>query len=383
MKRQNIPQCLMLVLLSIALMGKASAAGSEWPLWNSYWSYFGSPDGRIRDPDTGNRTTSEAQAYGMFFALVANDRERFARLLQWTEQNLAGGDLRHHLPAWTWGLRADGKWGVLDPNSASDADLWLAYSLIQAGKLWNEPHYLSLGQALAEIIVRQEMVQLPGFGLMLLPGGSGFRNESGYELNPSYLPVQVLLGLAQDMPGGPWSKIAHNVARLIAASSPKGFVMDWVLYDPAKGFTPSKGPRDLPMGAWDAIRVYLWAGMLDQSTPARNRILQTIAGIDNYLRVVSLPPLKVNPQGHVTDGNGSVGFSAALVPYLLARGAKTKAAIQRKRVEAALDSTTGLYGKPPRYYDQNLALFAIGWFEQRFRFDSTGVLNVPWAADSQ
>jgi len=91
----------------------------------------------------------------------------------------------------------------------------------------------------------------------------------------------------------------------------------------------------------------------------------------------------VNPQGHVTDGNGSVGFSAALVPYLLARGAKTKAAIQRKRVEAALDSTTGLYGKPPRYYDQNLALFAIGWFEQRFRFDSTGVLNVPWAADSQ
>ena len=29
--------------------------------------------------------------------------------------------------------------GVLDPNSASDSDLWIAYDLLQAGRLWNEP----------------------------------------------------------------------------------------------------------------------------------------------------------------------------------------------------------------------------------------------------
>jgi endo-1,4-beta-D-glucanase Y len=70
-----------------------------------------------------------------------------------------------------------------------------------------------------------------------------------------------------------------------------------------------------------------------------------------------------------------------LVIYVASRGAKTKAEMQSKRVQASFDSTTGLYGKPPRYYDQNLALFAMGWLEHRFRFDSTGVLNLRWVAD--
>jgi endo-1,4-beta-D-glucanase Y len=42
------------------------------------------------------------------------------------------------------------------------------------------------------------------------------------------------------------------------------------------------------------------------------------------------------------------------------------------------DQTTGLYGHEAAYYDQNLALFANGWAEQRFRFDREGRLKVKW-----
>jgi endoglucanase len=42
------------------------------------------------------------------------------------------------------------------------------------------------------------------------------------------------------------------------------------------------------------------------------------------------------------------------------------------------DVSTGLYDSPPRYYDQNLALFATGWSEARFRFGTDGALIVPW-----
>jgi hypothetical protein len=31
-----------------------------------------------------------------------------------------------------------------------------------------------------------------------------------------------------------------------------------------------------------------------------------------------------------------------------------------------------------RYYDQNLALFATGWAEERYRFDREGCLKVRW-----
>jgi endoglucanase len=64
----------------------------------------------------------------------------FDRLLHWTQANLAGGDLQTHLPAWLWGKQGR---PVEDsrPNSASDADVWMAYALIEAGRLWNVPVY--------------------------------------------------------------------------------------------------------------------------------------------------------------------------------------------------------------------------------------------------
>jgi endoglucanase len=43
----------------------------------------------------------------LFFALVANDRAQFERLLSWTQNNLANGDLRAQQPAWLWGSDVD------------------------------------------------------------------------------------------------------------------------------------------------------------------------------------------------------------------------------------------------------------------------------------
>ena len=37
-----------------------------------------------------------------------------------------------------------------------------------------------------------------------------------------------------------------------------------------------------------------------------------------------------------------------------------------------------LYGEPPAYYDQNLALFGRGFVEGRFRFGADGALLTAW-----
>jgi len=151
-----------------ALPPAAAAQGAgcaPWADWQDFQAAFLGAGDRVIDPASARAVTvSEGQAYALFFALVAGERVRFERLLRWTEDNLARGDLSLHLPAWQWGRRDDGSWGVLDANSASDADLWLVYALGEAGRLWRERRYLALSSVLAERVLREETVQLPGLG---------------------------------------------------------------------------------------------------------------------------------------------------------------------------------------------------------------------------
>jgi endo-1,4-beta-D-glucanase Y len=91
-----------------------------------------------------------------------------------------------------------------------------------------------------------------------------------------------------------------------------------------------------------------------------------------------LPPRRVDENGTVQEADGPVGFSAAVVPYLQALSMKSEAKSQMDRLAALKDPATGLYGRDALYYDQNLALFATGWSEQRFRFDRQGRLKLKW-----
>jgi len=67
-----------------------------------------------------------------------------------------------------------------------------------------------------------------------------------------------------------------------------------------------------------------------------------------------------------------------LLPYLSALGERELENQQSSRLRSELNSNTGLYGKPAKYYDQNLALFALGFEERRFWFNSHGALQLSW-----
>ena len=362
-------------LMSLMLVAavEVDCAGPTWPaLYQSYVRAFLDNQIRVIDRDTGDRTTSEAQAYAMFFALVANDRSRFDGLLRWTELNLAAGDLTAQLPAWLWGRDSSDRWGVLDTNAAADADVWMAYVLLEAGRAWNDQRYTAIGRSLAKRIAAEEVADIGGIGPVLMPAPKGFRQDDAIRLNASYLPLQVFVGLGHLLPDGPWERIAQRISTLVSASAPHGFATDWIDFAPDRGFSASDA------GSYDAIRVYLWAGMLDPAAPGRDAILRSLSGMADWLRKNAAPPEKVRRDVSVEVPNGPVGFSAALLPYLSAIGEKKLADTQSGRLRSALDSRTGLYGRPSKYYDQNLALFALGWTERRFWFDSSGTLRTWW-----
>lgn len=374
-------------LFLASLMGlEGCRAQQPWPLWDAYTARFLDGQGRVIDRSTNDRTTSEGESYAMFFALVDNDRPRFDKLLTWTEGNLAQGDVTQHLPAWNWGRNAAGEWKTVDQNSAADADLWMAYTLTEAGRLWHEPRYAQLGETMAARIAHDEVIVLPGLGTTVAPGAHGFHTENGtYVLNPSYLPPFILARFAKAFPGGPWKSILNSLPMLLGGDVAHGYVMDWLAYD-VTGLHPSPPPAQLSAGvraaeaggSYDAIRVYLWLGISDAGTPGLHSLLRELPAMASYLQTALIPPSNVDSSGKIVQVDASPGFSAAVIPYLLAVGAKEPARVQQVRLDATRDPATGLYGRSQEYYDQNLALFSTGFTEGRYRFDREGKLQVKW-----
>ncbi len=339
-----------------------------WDAWTQFRTTFMSDDGRIVDRGSeDSRTVSEGQAYALLFALAANDRPHFDRVLQWTENNLAAGDLTARLPAWLWGRADDGGWGVLDDNAASDADTWIAYALLEAGRLWGDDRYRALGQLVAERILREEVRELGRLGPVLLPAPRGFQvSEQAWRLNPSYLPMPLLRRLAQSDPR--WHPVVTSARAVLIDSAVKGFAPDWTLYSADTGFAPD--PVDGTQGDYDAIRVYLWAGMTHPDDPVRNDVLAAIGGMEDAIRGHGLPPARVEA-GEIVEPAGPPGFSAALIPYLAARGATDLADQQAQRLVARPVPAEA-------YYQQALRLFGLGWQQQWLRFASDGRLQPLW-----
>ncbi len=372
--------------LVLAPLGAFAASACAWPDWAAFRRSTLSTDGRVIDASTPQQVSvSEGQAYALFFALVANDRESFDKVLTWTENNLAQGDLATHLPAWIWGKReanaasapsTDGQpWGVLDSNSASDADVWMAYTLLEAGRLWNERRFTALGTVMARNIVRRESAALPGLGRTLLPGPVGFQTaKDTWRLNPSYVPLQVMRRLALALPEqGEWKAMIDTSARLVDDTAPKGFSPDWVVWRSNKGFEPDQ--QTTAESAYNAIRVYLWAGMLAPDEPLRARTLDTFRPLAAFVAAHGFAPERIDTRTATPGPNaGNGGFSAAVAPYLAALGqtALANAQVERSR-SLARDSAPG-------YYSQVLMLFGLGYLDGLYRFAADGRVVPAWTS---
>jgi endoglucanase len=371
--------CILMLMLigNKSLSADTEASICSWPLYEAYVQRHMQADGRVIDFQIApGITTSEGQAYTLFFALVANDRKRFDQILQWTSNNLSAGNLNTRLPAWLWGKREDGTWGVTDKNTASDANLWLAYTLIEASRLWNAPAYLTSAKAILKQIVRHEVTTIPDVGKMLMPGVDGFHPSPDlWIFNPSYLPLQLLRRLEQFDNRGPWKEISKNTVIMMQNGSKFGFAPDWIRYHRNSGWGYDQQKGDI--GSYDAIRVYLWAGMLDDADPAKSQLMLANSGMYHWLvNHRDVPPEKVSVSTGEATGRGPAGFSAALMPYLHAFNKPKLIEAQKARIKRK--SKDIFLGEYEHYYDQVLGLFGMGWMDGKYRFDHHGKLMPSW-----
>ena len=365
----------LMVFMIFFFSSSVLASNCDWPQWQTFKSVY-IEQGRVVDgSDSRSITTSEGQSYALFFALVANDKQAFSHVLSWTQQHLAGGDLTAQLPAWLWGKRSNGQWGVLDNNPASDSDLWIAYSLIEAGRLWDNYYYQSLGYLLASRILREETVTQTNGEVLLLPAPHGFETKAGYRVNPSYVPLQLITRMHALFPQQPWDNLYQSSLNLLVNTMPAGFSPDWALESNGEY---KVDPETGPIGSYNAIRTYLWAGMLEDGAPHKSELVSAMQPFIKATRALGGPPREVDTQSGKYSKVGSAGFSAAALPLIDATNNPDLLKQQATRASSSLVSDSN-----DHYYDNVLALFGLGWYEGRYRFGLNGELSPAWGESCQ
>jgi endoglucanase len=346
---------------------------ARWPWfsWHRYADDFVQKDGRVIEDRDGARTTSRSQAYALFFALVADDRRRFASILSWADGHLADGQLGAHLPASVWGRRDDGSFGVIDAQPAAGADLWFAYDLLEAARLWKQPRLAVTGRAL---LARVAADQTGAVGVqrapMLLPHRAAEAAQALVVLHPGDFAEFQFRYFEETDPSGPWRAIWQTYLRLLQPAVRHGVVPGRFTVDAQGQVADPPGSDD---GDIEALRVYLWTGM----TPVPRRALLDVLAPAAML--IQNPPQAPAPFAAVfgrPGGEGSDTFSAAMLPFALALDNSAAAESLARRADEFRRSE--MRQLPLTADEASLQLFGEGWYHHRFRFDADGRLQPRW-----
>ena len=181
---------------------------------------------------------------------------------------------------------------------------------------------------------------------------------------------------AKHMPNPAWEKVLASARKLVLGSAPRGFSPDWIVYRANKGFEIDVTGEGYGQGAYNAIRVYLWAGLMAGNDPNAKVLLSALAPMAKLVSSQGFPPEAVDIQTGAGSKPGPSGFSAALLPFLQARGDKATMDAQLNRIAAKPI-------RPKAYYEQALSLFAFGRLEGFYRFGADGSLVTKWTAPCQ
>ena len=343
-----------LAVAAVAAAWSCPVAAAQTDLraaWHAYVQHWTTPDGRVIDRGEGERSTSEGQSYALVRAVWADDPETFARVRAWTRDNLQGGDPAR-LPAWSWGRREDGSWGVLDAAPASDADQWIAWALLGAAARWQDPTAGADALALLDAIWAEETAQVGGTRV-LLPGPWA-REAPAVQLNPSYWLPFAWRTFAEADPDHDWAGLIDPAyalfARCVGAS---GLATDWCHVRQDGSVAPA--PRGFEAHddfGFEALRVpwTLAAEVRWHGEPRAARLLRPYVALGRVLLRSGTIPAVIAPDGRARVPWDYIGLYGALLP---AWGLRLPPAERAAR--ALLDGRRAPHGwgEPNDYYGQN------------------------------
>jgi endo-1,4-beta-D-glucanase Y len=249
--------------------------------WRSYVDRF-IRGGRVVDPQQGDLTTSEGQAYALLRAVWSDDRATFDGILAWSQQHLT-------TPSGLWRWRWTPSAGPVETTSATDADTDAALALLLAGRHWSSPAYTAQARGIVSALWRNDVAHVAG--LPVMTAGPWAHSGSTVTLNPSYFSPAAYREFAKLDAGHPWLQVTTSSLAAIKGCSDGGLPPDWCTEDAGGRYAASAGSSQQPTYGYDAFRLpwrlaldWVWNG--DPRTKAAAAVFQPL--VDDLRRYGSL-----------------------------------------------------------------------------------------------
>ncbi len=338
--------------------------------WNTYRSVFIQNDGRVIDYQAKHRSTSEGQAYAMLRAVLINDPSTFAKTLNWAQNNLKrqnNGQKIDNLWSWKWGKRADGSWGAIDNNFASDGDIDAITALIFAYRRWNNPKYLELAKTKLRDLWKFSTVTDSQGKRYLLPGPKDafIPNSSTIYLNSSYFAPYAFRIFSQVYPERDWLSLVDTSYEVLEKSNEISAVdlpSDWVALNINSGeiqALPSSS-KIQSIYSFDAYRVW-WRIALDaawfNSSPAKSYLKKSTQHLQKLWRKKSYLPARIDLQGKpLVDYEATSQYAMF---YVAMRLLKPNIAQEVLVTKILSQYKKGVWDDRSAYYTQNLAWLSL------------------------
>lgn len=330
--------------------------------WEQYKSRFIQADGRVIDRKAQGISTSEGQAYALLRAVWMDDQATFRTVLRWGDENLNAAARTDHLHAWKWGQRPDGSWGVIDRNSASDAEQLIAYALLMGGRRWKVTTYRHRAALLMDDLWNLEVRQV-GDRRYLLPGDQGFELPTGrIRINPSYYLPFTFRAFDEEQRGRGWMDLVDTTYHVLDRCVSKvGLPTDWCELNPATG---ELGVQDDVYDTrtdfgYEAFRV-LWNLAVDHrwhKDPRAETALKRMDWLRRFWIVRRQLPAVVTVDGIPRAPEPFLGLYGAVLPALSILDPLEADILYQQGILPTYDR--GLWGDPDDYYLQNWVWFGL------------------------
>ena len=256
--------------------------------WSEYKHRFIQKDGRVVDFKNGGITHTEGIGYALYFAYKMGDDATFKRIYKWGKENIKKN--RYGLPGWKWGEnKRNHRWGMIDYNSASDANLWIVYSLLLMYEQTDYKPYKKDADKMIDAIKRNHIMHNSNLSF-LLPWEKYIAEKYEWKINPSYFVFEIFEYLADYDGDKIWKELIKSSQIVLKHSrfSPLELNPDWTIYDLGKK-QYILHPDNTTFG-YDAIRIPLFVIRSDLS---REKKLELLRPYRDYVEMMINKPLGV------------------------------------------------------------------------------------------
>lgn len=334
---------------------------------------------RTVDRQRDNITTSEGQSYTMIRAVWMDDKETFDGAWQWSQDNLQRE--KDSLFSWLFGERSDGTYGVLIQenglNTASDADVDIALSLLFAYARWQDTDYLEDAREIINDIWEKEVVIINGKPYIASSNVDKEIGASEIVMNPSYFAPYAYRIFKDVDPQHPWDELAETSYDVLEESmrlsldseNSANIPPNWISINTATGEIKRAEnlPAEIKNGSnfgFDAMRIP-WRIALDFKWFREPRAEELLEEMEFFSKEWGANQ-KINAEythaGVPAEYFESSAIYGGLIGYFVVSEPEIADAVYKDKLTVLYNPDFNDWSRPLNYYDENWAWFGIALY---------------------